>query len=255
LFKITSVDINSHHDNNFVYDFKNGFDSWLILLVHTRSIFLVDGEEKIYPPNCLVIYKPNMPIYYKACDDIFSDDWLHFQCTENDISETNLPFGIPVQTSLPEHCHNLFHLLTTENYLDNEYKNHTVSAIINMLINKTVEAYHQIHSQKHSVLTELRKEIYRYPGENWTLSIMANKVFLSESHLQSLYKKAFNVSCINDVINARIQLAKSLLSYTDYTISYISASCGYRSTQHFFRQFNKVVGCSPNTYRQSLRPE
>ena len=82
---------------------------------------------------------------------------------------------------------------------------------------------------------------------------MAAKIFMSESHLQALYKKTFGISCINDVISARIQLAKSLLLYTEYTITYIATSCGYNSTQHFFRQFNRVVGCSPNSYRKSLR--
>lgn len=254
MFNIISVDVKSRHGGDFVYDFNKGFDTWLLLLIHTKSVFRIEGEDREFAPDSLVLFKPEMPIYYRACEDFYSDDWLHFRCTEHDINETLIPLGIPVHTPLPEQCQELFHLLTVENYLDNEYKNHTINALINALIHKLIEASHlSAASQKHSDLMELRKEIYKYPGEKWTLSTMASKVFLSESHLQSMYKKTFNVSCITDVINARIQLAKSLLSYTDYTISYISTSCGYNSSQHFFRQFNKVVGCSPNAYRKSLR--
>lgn len=254
MFNIISVDVKSRHGGDFVYDFNKGFDTWLLLLIHTKSVFRIEGEDREFAPDCLVLFKPEMPIYYRACEDFYSDDWLHFRCTEHDINETLIPLGIPVHTPLPEQCQELFHLLTVENYLDNEYKNHTINALINALIHKLIEASHlSAASQKHSDLMDLRKEIYKYPGEKWTLSTMASKVFLSESHLQSMYKKTFNVSCITDVINARIQLAKSLLSYTDYTISYISTSCGYNSSQHFFRQFNKVVGCSPNAYRKSLR--
>ncbi|MCI8307328.1 MAG: helix-turn-helix transcriptional regulator [Lachnospiraceae bacterium] len=254
MFNIISVDVRSRHGGDFIYDFSNGFDTWLLLLVHTRSVFRIDGEDRVFPADSLVLFKPEMPIYYRACGDLYSDDWLHFRCSENDINETLVPLGLPIRTPLPEQCRELFHLLTVENYLDNEYKNHTVNALIHALIHKLIEAYHlSATSQKHSDLMELRKEIYKYPGEKWTLATMAAKVFLSESHLQSMYKKTFNVSCINDVINARIQLAKSLLSYTDYTISYISKSCGYNSSQHFFRQFNKMAGCSPNEYRKSFR--
>lgn len=256
LFNITAVDTITHHDGNFIYDFPNGFDTWLFLLVHTESIFRVDGEDKIFPPQSLVLFKPHTPIYYRAVGDSYTDDWMHFMCSENDINDSLFPSGVPMKTPLFNQCHTMFQLIATENYLDNEYKLQTIDSLINSLINKLIEAYHiSDYSPKPTKLMELRKEIYRSPGEDWTLTMMANKVFLSESHLQSLYKKTFHVSCINDVINARIQLAKSLLSYTDYTISYIATSCGYNSSQHFFRQFHKVVGCSPNSYRNSLRPD
>lgn len=254
MFDIISAGVGSRHDIDYVYEFNNGFDMWLMLLTHTKGVFRIDGEDRVVLPDSLILFKPKMPIHYRACEDLYSDDWLHFKCADNDIDDTILPLGIPIHTPLPDLCHGLFRLITAERHLDNEYKNHTVTALIHALIHKLIEAYHMnATTQKHSDLMELRKEIYRYPGENWTLASMAGKVFLSESHLQALYKKTFKVSCINDVINARIQMAKSLLSSTNYTISYISAQCGYNSSQHFFRQFNKVVGCSPNVYRKSLQ--
>ncbi len=255
MFEIISVDTKSQHDGDFIYDFPGGFDSWLLLLVHTKSIFKINGEYKEFPPDCLVLYKPHMPIYYRAAGDFYSDDWMHFNCSDTDINLSLIPLGQPVHTPLAAQCNSLFQLLCVENYLDNEYKNQSINSLINLLIYKLSESSHiNDFSKKHSDLVELRKEIYKYPGEAWTLSSMAAKVFMSESHLQALYKKTFGISCINDVISARIQLAKSLLLYTEYTITYIATSCGYNSTQHFFRQFNRVVGCSPNSYRKSLRP-
>lgn len=255
MFEIISIDTDSMHDGNFVYDFPDGFDSWLLLLIHTKSIFRVNNELVEYPADSLVLFKPFMPIYYKACEDTYSDDWMCFSCSETDFNQFAIEYGVPVHTPLAEHCHNVFKMLHTENFLGNEYRMQTISSLIPVLINKIAESEHLDNtSPKHSNLVDLRREIYKYPGEKWTLTNMANKVFLSESHLQALYKKTFNVSCINDVINARMQLAKSLLIYTDYPISYIASSCGYNNMQHFFRQFNNITGCSPNTYRKTLRP-
>ena len=255
MLKIDGIDTRTQHKGDFIYEFPNGFDTWLLLMVHTPSIFIIDGIEQHFPKDCLVLFKPRMPISYKAHGDTYSDDWMHFIDTDKEINETLFPLGIPIQTPLADQCRSILTLLATENYLKNEYKDLTVHSLIHALLNKILEACHTRRlSPKQNTLIDLRKKIYRFPGEPWTLTTMAQEVYLSESHLQSLYKNTFNITCINDVIQARIQLAKSLLIYTDYTILYISTSCGYNSQQHFFRQFQNIVGCSPNKYRLNSRP-
>ena len=66
LFNIISVDVRSRHGGDFIYDFSNGFDTWLLLLVHTRSVFRIDGEDRVFPADSLVLFKPEMPIYYRS---------------------------------------------------------------------------------------------------------------------------------------------------------------------------------------------
>lgn len=254
MFRIESIDTNSTHPSNFIYDFPNGFASWLMLFTNTPGIFRVNGIEQEYPAESLVLFKPYTPLYYRACEDTYCDDWMHFHIDTNDINESLFSLGVPYKTPLARSCKNIFFLLATENFFDNEYKYVTINSLINALLNKLLEAQHiNDISAKNSVLVELRRDIYMYPNRHWTLNTMAQQTFLSESHLQSLYKKLFNISCISDVINARIQNSKSLLLYSEETIASISVQCGYNSPQHFFRQFNSIVGCSPNKFRSQHR--
>ncbi|MBR1723503.1 MAG: helix-turn-helix transcriptional regulator, partial [Ruminococcus sp.] len=75
-------------------------------------------------------------------------------------------------------------------------------------------------------------------------------VHISAPYLQELYKKAFGISCMNDVIECRIAYAKSLLVISDMRIEEIATRCGYKSLIHFSRQFRKITGSSPTEWRR-----
>ena len=51
----------------------------------------------------------------------------------------------------------------------------------------------------------------------------------------------------------RIHAAKELLSSTELQIYEIAASVGYEDPYHFSRVFKKIVGVSPQAYRNSIK--
>ena len=77
------------------------------------------------------------------------------------------------------------------------------------------------------------------------------KLNLSISHLENIYKQTFDTTCMEDVITARIALAKRYLKNSKYSVAEIIPLCGYTSAEHFFRQFKKLAGLTPNQYRKS----
>ena len=101
-------------------------------------------------------------------------------------------------------------------------------------------------------MSNLRNEIYKNPGADWTVEKMRSELFMSRYHFERLYKTYFNISCMNDVINARIMQAQKLLHSTDFSIGEIACKCGYKSTEHFSRQFKKNVGVSPKEYKKKF---
>jgi len=64
-------------------------------------------------------------------------------------------------------------------------------------------------------------------------------------------KKAFHISCGNDIIQSRIIHAKNLLTETSLSIGEIAEQCGYKSAIHFSRQFKQHTGVSPNLWKKS----
>lgn len=99
-------------------------------------------------------------------------------------------------------------------------------------------------------LCMLRSQIMKNPENAWNISDIAEKLFLSKSYLQKIYKSYFGKSIIEEMIEFRINKAKKLLSGTDTTITEISRMCGYSSYNYFVRQFKTYEGVSPSEYRK-----
>jgi len=79
---------------------------------------------------------------------------------------------------------------------------------------------------------------------------MADMVNVSPGYFRALYKALFNVSPIQDLLNARLESAKALLVTTDNTISAIAESCGFVDENYFARAFKSHVKMTPSEYRK-----
>ena len=112
------------------------------------------------------------------------------------------------------------------------------------------ETVRQTADPYYSALVELREKIYRNPQKKWNVDLMAADVNMSRSYFQHIYKEIFGVSCMSDVISGKIEKAKEILSETACTVSQVAAMCGYDNEEHFMRQFKKIVGVTPTTYRK-----
>jgi AraC-like DNA-binding protein len=100
-------------------------------------------------------------------------------------------------------------------------------------------------------LKKLRREIHKAPELDWNLGELAKRLNISKSYVQKLYREHFGISYIDDLIEARIGMAKKLLKNTDLRINEVAASCGYQNPTHFMRQFKGKVGVSPLEFRNT----
>lgn len=253
--QICYVEHNVSHPANFFNDYPPNHDWWLVILTHTPAEFLINNKFIEYPAECMVLYPPNSRIYYKACTESYKNDWIRFYTTETYIINTDIPAGIPIPVSNPKFCNQLFQMLAYENFYNNHYREPSIENLFRLLFNKFSEAYHHdsIHTQNQE-LTNLRFEIKNNPGFPWTVPFMADRLHLSIGHLQYIYRKTFNTTCMDDVIYNRILLAKEHLAQSTYSIADIAAICGYNNIEHFCRQFKKLTGQTPNNYRKINTP-
>lgn len=249
--KIRYVEYDASHRETFVFNVPEGHDCWLLVITQTPAIFLVNDEYITCQPNTAILYRPYQPIYYRACEKQYVNDWIRFESDESYVINTPIPTGIPFYIQDSSYCHRIIQLIVTENILNNSYKNDTIDYLIKILINKLLESYDDKGlSQLDKKLYHLKEEIYRYPEQNWTLNYMSEKLNISTGYLQSMYKKHFNTSCIDDVIHSRINKAKEYLEFSQYSVGDIINLCGYNSLEHFHRQFKKITGNTPNKYRK-----
>lgn len=102
-------------------------------------------------------------------------------------------------------------------------------------------------------LHKLRIRFLNEPHLNWDINSISKEIGISRSHLQRLYKKMFGTSCMDDIINARLEKAKWLLVNTDMRILEIAEQCGYLNDTHFMRQFKERVGATALNYRKQFQ--
>lgn len=100
-------------------------------------------------------------------------------------------------------------------------------------------------------LRQVRNEIFSRLDRNWTVKEMSELAYLSPSRFHTLYRTAFGISPVDDLIRARIDTAKTRLCSTDETVAHLSEQLGYRNVTHFCRQFKSLTGLTPMEYRNA----
>ena len=127
-----------------------------------------------------------------------------------------------------------------------------------LLLSELIQEYQEIAPQ--TKLTEYPHQTYieyateyieHHLHENIKVTDVANYVGLDRSYLTKLFKKTFEVSPQDYLINLRMGKAASLLKTTDYTIAQIAEMVGYNTSLAFTKAFKLKYDISPGAYRTS----
>lgn len=246
MFRIRRMGINSSHNSRFAISRPYGYNCWLFLFVKSSAVFAADGSEISVKPNTCIIYRPGSPHFYRASDSVYINDWIQF---DTDMQMTHITANKPIYLGDAVGVDSYTSLIAEAFYRDNQPScEHLMLAMLLEIAficgNSTLKGPHSAD------LAQLRRELYSSPQEKWTISMAAEKLYISGSYFQELYKKAFGVSFGCDIIKSRIDSAAELLTFTDMSVAEISYKCGYTSPVHFTRQFSKLMGASPSEWRK-----
>lgn len=114
-------------------------------------------------------------------------------------------------------------------------------------------------NHNHDVLTRFERLINDYFHDGTakqiglpTVQYCADKLCLSPNYFSDLLKKETGITALRFIHNKAIEIAKTELASTEYTINEIAYNLGFQYPQHFTRLFKKEVGCTPNEYRIQL---
>ena len=245
---IQMIGYDAVHSSDFIYEGEGNRGYYLLILTNTAMKFWQDGEWKIYPPRQAVLFAPDSKMKYGACEDSFGNDWMIFQSDELYVTQFPL-VAVPFPVKDPEYCHCLFQLLTWEHTQD-RYGT-VISQLLSVLFQKLGAGIRQPDNDDYAYdLLVLRRKIMNSPKRAWNVSEMAGELHISAGYLQQLYKQQFGISCMEDVIQSRMRLAKDYLTHTHLRVSEIAWMCGYHSVEHFSRQFRSFNGMAPGLFRE-----
>ena len=244
------------HDDGLIYDTdlgRAGFSSYQILFTHTPALFWVDEALREYPARSVILFTPGHRKYYSSLPgQPYKNDWIRFN-TDEDFIEDFPIVNVPFSPADPDFIHNLFKLIAWESSNKTKLDQTIMQNLFKVLFDKMSEDYDEhVNKPYYHELMSLRREMKLHPELPWNVEDMAAYIKIGRTRFQNIYKEAFGISCIEDVIQSRIELAKDRLRYTTRSIAEIAEICGYKSTEHFCRQFAKETGLTPTHYRRSV---
>ncbi len=82
-----------------------------------------------------------------------------------------------------------------------------------------------------------------------TLDTLTKEFMINRNKLNDIFMKQSSMTCLNYLLNLRMDLAKILLTKTEIPVGEISCRVGYQDANYFAKVFKKNVGMSPSEYR------
>lgn len=209
----------------------------------------------------VILFDKNTYIHYGCDTPDYNDDWIHFQISaeeENLLSDLSIPLNQPIYHSDVHTLSQYVGMLTDNFHAHIYYKDELLNSLMHSILYKLVSEIHKSISSNYShkyysTLFKLRTNLYNNPSQDWSAVNISNKIDLSISHFQHLYKQFFGISFQQDIICARVEYAKFYLKSSNMSIRDLAEFCGYGNELHFMRQFKKWEGITPSHYRKNLR--
>lgn len=167
------------------------------------------------------------------------------------ITATNM--AVPVQAfDLPDFYIHFFTSgwLLLESTSDDNAAYHTVSALINWLVQFTPLHRQEVSGSNPKILVEQAQNIIHNEYANdLTLQSVASQLFVNPSYLSTVFHQVSGLTFRAYLKNVRLQHTCRLLTQTNHLITDIAMQTGFNSSAYLISTFRKEYGMTPNAYR------
>lgn len=236
----------------------DGAGEYILLHFWQPMSLLVGDSMEVTEPNALIIYAPRTPQrFFNDTQDIVHD-WIHIT---GDVAETLARYGLSPDTvyypANPSYITPMIREMETEFFAKNAYYADLLDLKLRELFAQTarrlLKEYTEpaVDAATAESLKALRQEVFASLERPVRVAELARRVGLSESRFYVLYKALFGIPPAADLIYARIERAKNLLSQTACSVGEAARLTGYTNEYHFIRQFKRMTGMTPGKYRTS----
>ena len=106
--------------------------------------------------------------------------------------------------------------------------------------------------RKNPHIIKCKDYIFSHLHDKITMDDLAYETGCSPNYLSQLFKEHEGISPLQYILREKINRAKNLLVYSDYTYSEIATYLGFSSQSHLGKQFLKFTGYTPMEYRRNF---
>ena len=215
-----------------------------------KGYFFTDGK-RYYPEegDVYIVKQASNHEYGCSKDDHWRKIWFNFTGTL--VRELLKSYSID-DIDIIHNCQDLEPVFTEclKEMQDNPDEAHLHSTLVlHKLIYHISRHIHSEQNKCNDVAAKLKSRLDKEVCSGVTLSEIIGSFPLSESQLIRKFKEAYNCTPYAYLLNCRLELAKSMLLNTTYTVAHISRITGFSNQYYFSSLFRKKFGISPSGYR------
>ena len=252
---LTDVGAFPHAEHHF-RERKDGAEEYIyIYCMEGSGTIEVEGVSRTLRANqafCIPRFRGHR--YYASEKDPWTILWVHFKGTDTEyypLEECRLiNFNSQNATNRIQFLFELLFRVLESNYTLGNFI--YISQVLEMILSETY------HREKHNTTLEQNKHVtnvirymYKHLDENLTLEQVVEEFQLSKSYLNAIFQRYTQHAPMDFFISLKMKRACQLLRASDGYIYEVAQKLGYTDQYYFSRIFKKVVGMSPQEYRES----
>ncbi len=230
-------------------------DLHLLFVIKGKGTYTLGSETIPMKKGQLFIVSNNFP--HSAHSD--PTDLIHMFSMRFGIYSTNQqrfipnyfgkPFGSVIMLREPHVCHALLNSAYQHFLEQGSTSSFAMDSLMRQVLLEICATSEPVDSSVH--IDALTRNMLQKHGKNITITSMAKEMGLSTKQFTRLFHKHTHMTPHQYLIKTRINYAKYLLEETTMSIHDIALELDYADAFTFSRQFKKIVGASPTTFKSN----
>ncbi|TDL92619.1 AraC family transcriptional regulator [Vibrio vulnificus] len=239
------------------YTERSNLNSFLI-------VYTVNGRGKLTYKDKTYTLSPNQLFFIDCMEyqhyitdkrDLWEILWIHFNGSSSrgyyeQFALKNMPvLTLKPDSTIPDILHDLIKVQQRK-----EIHSELISSkLLVDLMTEILLTIQQLETPNSGIplyIKNIMKEFDQKFYDNFSLDILASRYAVNKYHLSKEFKRFTGFPPNEYLINNRINQAKELLKYSNFSISEISLMVGIENVSHFINLFKKRTEDTPLVYRK-----
>ena len=243
-----------NEDGTLIYRPNGSVSHLFLLILSPMTVEFQDGtRENIRPGGCLFYTAGDYQRYWAK--KAFRNSYVHFFCDREELDQFSL---IKNRVFYPENTEEINWLIKKlyQEFISKLPQSEKMMELylqqLMILVSREQNKKMMVIDSCHDIYQEfcaMRLQMLGRCSEPWTIPQICNELNVSKSQFYKYYNQFFCASPKEELIQARLQKVKYLLTNEAITIQQAAIESGFSNINYFNRLFHRECGCSPGEYR------
>lgn len=236
-------------DNNLIYR-PTGDENYLFLYFPAGMYMTLKRKEYLLDRHTCIFFAPQDFQKFRGVP-AFINSFVHFTAPSEYMDKLRIPFSQPFCPACYETLNQLVLEIQRERLSTDDQSNALANLALQKLLLLSLRHFSApVRGESEdwnmrSRLEQLRAEMLTDCAHPWPAQELAARAAMSRSTFYNYYKKFFHTSPKAELLEARMEKAKLLLTNKAITVYEAAQECGFENLAHFTRYYKKYYGRPP----------